>query len=109
MKKLSEKEKFADKVKRWFEWARTHLTPAAWVEIFEAGKALVNFIYTFGYFFVYPFIESCKAFYKDVILPFWGHCKDGWFGLVEKAKSLWKEVKDVFGKNEKPPEQPPQW
>jgi len=86
------------KARTWIEWLRNNFTPSAWKEIFEAGKALIDLLLTFGYFFIYPFIESCKAFWIKVAKPFWSHCKVAWARIVNKAKILWKELLDVFNK-----------
>jgi len=96
-----------DRIRKWIEWLRTNFTPAAWKEVYEAGKALFELFYTFGYFFVYPFVESCKAFWFDVLKPFWSHVKVAWTKLAYRAKNLWKEIKDIFKKEEEVPVEPP--
>ena len=59
------------------------------------------------YFLIYPFIEACKAFWNEVIKPFWAHVKVAWARLVCRAKKLWKEITDIFKKKgEEVPEEP---
>ena len=94
---------FREKMKQ----LRKNFTPQAWIEIWEATKALGIVIYTFGNFFVYPFIQACKAFWMDVIKPFWSHVKVAWGRLGYRIKNLWKEIKDVFKKKEEIPVEPP--